>query len=66
MIKSSIIKELTPMDVHPGKNNSPDMFTALIKGVSKDKKAGNVDVTEFIAQQSFVRQGEWWLLDEMK
>lgn len=33
MIKNPIIKELAIIEVSPGKNNKPDMFTALIKGI---------------------------------
>ena len=54
-----VIKEIAVTDVQPGKNNRPDMFCALIKGVLKDED-------EFKAQCSFVRQGEWWLLDTLK
>lgn len=54
-----VIKEIAITEVQPGKNNRPDMFCALIKGVSKDED-------EFKAQCSFVRQGEWWMLDTIK
>ena len=61
LIISPVIKEIAIIDVQPGKNNRSDMFCALIKGESKD------DAQEkFKAACVFVRQGEWWVLDEIK
>ncbi len=54
-----LIKEIAITEVHPGKNNRPDMFCALIKGKLKDED-------EFRSQCLFVRQGDWWMLDEIK
>ena len=64
-MEDSAIKELAVMEARPGKNNKPDMFTALMKGVSKDEMRDD-DANEFSAQWSFVRQGDWWLLDDIK
>lgn len=58
---SPVIKEIAITDVQPGKNDKPDMFGALIKGVSKDEPFG-----EFKAHCFFVRHGDWWLLNEIK
>ena len=66
LIKNPIIKEIAVTEVHPGKNNKPDMFTALIKGVSKDTTKHNDYGSEFSATYSFSRQGDWWLLDSIK
>jgi len=66
LLKDPIIKELAVMDVQPGKNNRPDTFIALIKGVSKDTTKHNDYGSEFSATYSFSRQGDWWLLDGMK
>ena len=63
VLKNPIIKELAVIEVSPGKNNRPDMFAAIIKGIAKDEVD---DIEEFSAVWSFVRQGEWWLLDKMK
>lgn len=60
------IKELAVMDVFPGKKNKPDMFTALIKGVMNNESESNDQQNEFSAKCSFVRQGEWWLLDDIR
>ena len=57
-----MIKELAIIDVQPGRNNRPDMFSALIKGHFKEVEV----VKEFSVRGSFVRQGEWWLLNEIK
>lgn len=64
LMKEPSIKEIAVVEVHPGKNNKPDMFAALISGCTKDVMGSNTK--EFAAQCSFVRQGEWWLLDEMR
>ena len=66
LLKNPVVKEIAITEVHPGKNNRPDMFTALIKGVSKDTTKHNEYGSEFSATYSFARQGEWWLLDDMK
>ena len=56
-----VIKEIAIIEVQPGKNNRSDMFCALIRGELKD------DPTEkFKTECFFIRQGEWWLLNEMK
>ena len=64
--ETPVIKEIAIIDVQPGKNNKPDMFTALIKGVSKDTTKHNDYGSEFLATYSFARQGDWWLLDKIK
>ena len=66
VLEYPVIKELAVMEAHPGKNNKPDMFTALIKGIEKDKAVDDEHANEFSAQWSFIRQGDWWLLDDMK
>jgi hypothetical protein len=66
LLKNPVIKELAVIDVQPGKNIRPDVFSVLIKGVSKDETTGNDHENEFSAKCSFVRLGEWWLLNEIK
>jgi hypothetical protein len=61
LTKNSVIKEIAIIEVQPGKNNKPDMFCALIRGISKD-----VPLEKFVTHWCFVRQGDWWLLDEIK
>jgi hypothetical protein len=56
-----IIEEIAITEVHPGKKSKPDMFCALIRGVSKENQS-----EKFLAQWAFVRQGEWWVLDVIK
>ena len=63
-LKDPIIKELAVVDVEPGKNNKPDMFTALIKGIISNESTGNDHENKFSAKCFFVRQGSWWLLDD--
>jgi hypothetical protein len=67
-IREPIITELAVIEVCPAKNNKPDRFTAIINGNTKNKNEGDLEYTnnEFSAQWSFVRQGDWWLLDGIK
>ena len=60
LIIKPVIKELAIVEVQAGKNNKPDNFCALITGVVKDGSE------EFKAECTFIRQGEWWLLDDMR
>lgn len=64
------ITELAVISVQPGKNNRPDMFTALIKGHCRragEDQNGHVDHSnKFSTEWSFVRQGEWWMLDGIR
>ena len=64
VIKNPIIKELVITEANQGKNNKPDVFTALIKGILKEELK-NIE-QEFSIQCLFVRQGEWWMLDEIR
>jgi hypothetical protein len=67
--ESPIIKELAVINVHPRKHRRPDMFTALIKGDSKNGRNDlitNYHKNGFSIQWSFVSQGDRWLLNEMK
>ena len=64
-----VIKELAIVDVQPGRNNKPDMFCSLIKYQLKETfyKGGSIDHTkECVARWCFIRQGEWWLLNDTK
>ena len=67
-IITPIIRELAIIDVQPGKNNKPDMFWSLIRYHVKETFKGieTIDQSkEFIAKWSFVRQGDWWMLDKV-
>jgi predicted lipid-binding transport protein (Tim44 family) len=75
-IKNYKIKEVAVIDVMPATNKHADFFTALLKGyettdIADLNNSGQVlqhdDIThEFSEQWVFVRQGDWWMLDEMK
>ncbi|MEJ8844719.1 hypothetical protein WG954_20155 [Lacibacter sp. H375] len=68
-IITPIVKELAIVDVQPGKNNKPDMFCAVIKYHVKETINGieTMDHSKlFLAKWSFIRQGDWWMLDEIK
>ena len=60
-IPDPIVKEIAITGVQPGKKNKSDMFHAMIKGVSKKDPP-----EKFKARCCFVRQGEWWLLNEIQ
>jgi predicted lipid-binding transport protein (Tim44 family) len=76
LIKNLLIKEISIIEVNVAKNEKPDCFTAMIKVTGIEFIADKKNVAELInysdkirnfsEQWSFVRQGEWWLLDEMK
>lgn len=59
--KNPVVKEIAIMEAQPGKKNKPDMFCALIRGNSKD-----VLSEKFTAQWVFIRQGDWWVLDDIR
>lgn len=62
-----IIKEIAIIEVQPGKNNKPDMFKALIKYYFKETAGSKESIDhdkEFVTKWSFIRQGDWWLLDK--
>lgn len=75
-IKNYKIKEVAVIDVMPATNKHADLFTALLKGYGTTDIADlnnslpavhHDDIThEFTEQWIFVRQGDWWMLDEMK
>jgi hypothetical protein len=59
-IPDPIVKEIAITDVQHGKRNRFDMFRVIIRGVSKEDPP-----EKFKAHCSFVRQGEWWVLDKI-
>jgi hypothetical protein len=52
------------VDVQEKNQNSPDRFTALIKGKQRSEKGSSI--LNFSTRWRFIREGDWWLLDEMK
>jgi len=76
VIKNLVIKEVAVIEVSEGKNKKPDCFSALIKSmgiefIADKNKTSDITgysdhVRNFSEQWSFIRQGDWWLLDEMK
>jgi len=76
VIKNLLIKEVSVMEVSIAKNQKPDCFTAMIKVIGIEFIADKKNVAEMInysdkirnfsEQWSFVRQGEWWMLNDMK
>ena len=66
-IREPVIRELAVIEASPAKDNKPDRFKAIINGNIKEKEVGTSErVDEFSSHWSFVRQGDWWLLDGMK
>jgi predicted lipid-binding transport protein (Tim44 family) len=76
IIKNPVIKEVAVIEVSVGKHNKPDCFVAQIKAMGiefiadkylePDWKIYSKQVGNFSEQWSFVRQGDWWLLDGIK
>ena len=76
MIKNPVIKEVSVIEVHAAKKEKPDSFTALIKGkgiffiTDKNSEQAVLEMAEHIHEfsehWSFTRQGDWWLLDQVK
>ncbi len=66
--ENPVIRELAIIEVSSGKTNRPDMFTAIIRGYWRkgDEAPGNIGTAKFCMHWSFVRQGEWWLLNSIK
>ncbi|HEV8273932.1 MAG TPA: hypothetical protein VGQ04_21615 [Chitinophagaceae bacterium] len=67
-IKEPVIKELAVIEVYPAKNNKSDRFTAIIKVDTKIKNemVDNDHLKQFSVRWSFIRQGDWWLLDRIE
>ena len=76
IIKNEMIKEVAVLEVSTRRNNKPDCFTALIKSIGIQLIA-DINVTEqlinysdrvrnFSEQWSFIRQGDWWVLDKIR
>ena len=76
IIKNEMIKEIAVLEVSRRKNNKPDCFTALIKSIGVQFIADRNAIEELInysdrvrnfsEQWSFIRQGDWWVLDKIK
>jgi predicted lipid-binding transport protein (Tim44 family) len=76
VIKNLVIKEIAVIEVTTGNKTKPDCFTAMIKAMgiefiknkNSDKQLPTFSdqVRNFSEQWSFVREGEWWVLDAMK
>ncbi|QNA43304.1 hypothetical protein H4075_14600 [Lacibacter sediminis] len=66
--ENPVITELAVISVCERKNNKPDMFKASIKGYLRKEGSTVLDNNQhrFSFNCSFVRQGDWWLLHEMK
>jgi PDZ domain-containing secreted protein len=72
--KNAILTQISIIDVNAQTTKSPDRFTAFIKGKRNSADVIALDRTKkeepaienFSEKWFFVRQGEWWVLDEMK
>ena len=61
VIIKPVINEISIIDVQAGRNNKPDMFCAMIRGAAKDNS-----LEKFKSECVFVRQGDWWVLNEIR
>jgi len=70
--KNAVLTEISIIHVRPGKKEKPDRFRALIKGKRKNSEdlipveLNNYGIANFSEEWLFVRQGDWWLLEEIK
>ena len=70
------LTDVAIIEVHEGTLTKPDNFLAMIKGkenqYDETKMASqlthlkNYGVYDFTEEWFFIRQGEWWLLDDIK
>ncbi|HET9823886.1 MAG TPA: hypothetical protein VFP87_01060, partial [Chitinophagaceae bacterium] len=61
---TSMLTEVAIIEVNEKNSKSPDRFTALIKG--KQRSAKGNSLLNFSKRWEFVREGDWWVLNEMK
>ena len=62
------LTEAAIIEVHEGTFTKPDNFLAQVKGKDTSQLTGskNYGGHDFTEEWFFVRQGEWWLLDDIK
>jgi len=67
--ENAVVTELAAISVEPGNQHRPDMFTVLIKGHNGEKRNESYDrraqSKKFSLRWSFVREGEWWILNRI-
>jgi len=61
---NAMLGEVSIIEVKEKTNKSPDRFTALIKGKQRATKGNSI--LNFSKRWQFIRETDWWLLDEMK
>ena len=68
--KSAVLTGVSIVQVMPATKQKPDSFKALIKGKRKTEKdlvpaeIDNYGIESFSEEWLFVRQGDWWVLDD--
>lgn len=68
----AVLVGVSVVEVRVRTNKTPDRFTALIKGKRKETegeakaKRKNFGIENFREHWFFMRQGDWWLLDQMR
>jgi hypothetical protein len=62
------LTDVAIIEVHEGTFTKPDNFSAQVKGRDASQLTGskNHGAHDFIEEWFFIRQGEWWLLDDIK
>jgi len=76
VIKNAMVKEIAVIEVSKGNDSRPDCFTALIRAMGiefigdKDELQEMVNyshrVRNLSEKWSFVKAGNWWLLDKIR
>ncbi len=59
-----IINEIAVLNVHQAQGKKPDGFVAFIRVYQKGQSIAGENSA--VMKWSFLRQGDWWMLDEMK
>jgi hypothetical protein len=64
VFNAGMLTEVSIIEVKEKNTKTPDRFTALVKGKQRSPKGSAI--LNFSARWQFIREGDWWLLDEMK
>jgi hypothetical protein len=64
VFSAGMLGEVSIIKIKEKSNKTPDGFTALIKG--KQRSAKGNSILSFSRRWHFIREGDWWLLDQME
>jgi hypothetical protein len=64
VFSTAMLAEVSIIKVKERTDKTPDRFTALIKG--KQRSAKSNSILDFSRRWQFIREADWWVLDQMK